>query len=324
MASYRKLKSGNWFAELCVLKVRDSKGGFPTKGHAKEWVEFRTTEIRASKGQVSINRTMYQALERYKEEVTPSKKGAKWETTRINKFIRDLPFVAKGLGDVDVTDISEWRDKRLVKVKPGSVNREMNVLSAVFTIAMTEWKWCKSNPVREARRPAQPNHRDRLTSPEEKQIMLDALGYVEGKKPKNIGQIVAYAYLIALETAMRAGEICSLDKSSMFLSKQFVRLYDSKNGDKRDVPLSSRAVELLKMFPDGLGIKASQIDSSWRKARSKTDIVNLTFHDSRHQAITDLAKKLDMLELAKMVGHRNPKNLMIYFNQTATETAKKL
>jgi integrase len=327
MASYRKLPSGNWYAELKVLNQRDAKGGFPTKGHAVAWATEREVKIRAKGSSTSpTNKSLHDALIRYQKEVTPDQKGKRWEHIRINKFMRELPFVGKLIGDVDVRDISEWRDFRLKKIKSSSINRELNVLSAVFTIAVREWLWCKHNPVRDIARPKNPKHRDRLTTSEEKQAMLGALGYVEGAAPVTVGQRVAYAYLIALETAMREGEICALEKKYIYLDKKYVHVKDSKNDDSRDVPLSSRAIELFKLVPDGVGLKTSQVDSMWRKARGKTEgkVVGLTFHDSRHQAITDLAKKLNVLELARMVGHKNPKTLMIYFNDTATTMADKL
>jgi integrase len=52
-------------------------------------------------------------------------------------------------------------------------------------------------------------------------------------------------------------------------------------------------------------LKSAQLDVLWRKLRDRAGIVDLTFHDSRHEAITRLAKKLDVLSLARMVGHRN-------------------
>ena len=48
------------------------------------------------------------------------------------------------------------------------------------------------------------------------------------------------------------------------------------------------------------------------------------FHDTRHEAITRLAKRLDVLELARVVGHRDPRSLTIYYNETAEQLAKKL
>lgn len=327
MASYRKLPSGNWYVEIKVLNQRDSKGGFPTKSHATAWAQERSIELRSQKSSdPASSKSLHDALIEYQKTITPTKKGKRWEHIRIDKMIKELPFVGKFMDDVDVTDVHKWRDARLKLVMPSSVNREMNILSAVFSVAVREWRWCRHNPVRDCVRPKNPKHRDRLTTNDERGYMLDALGYVEGQAPVTVGQRVAYAYLIALETAMRASEVCSVGKETMNLAEQYVTLLDTKNGDKRYVPLSSRAVELFTLIPDGVGIVPSQVDSMWRRARAKTEgkVKDLTFHDSRHQAITNLAKKLNVLELARMVGHKNPKTLMIYFNDTATTLAAKL
>lgn len=53
-------------------------------------------------------------------------------------------------------------------------------------------------------------------------------------------------------------------------------------------------------------------------------IDDATFHDLRHLAITRLAQKIDVLDLARMTGNRDLKKLMIYFNPTAEDIAKKL
>lgn len=52
--------------------------------------------------------------------------------------------------------------------------------------------------------------------------------------------------------------------------------------------------------------------------------VDLTFHDARHEACTRLARKLEVLDLARMIGHRDPRSLMIYYNPTASEIAERL
>ena len=51
-------------------------------------------------------------------------------------------------------------------------------------------------------------------------------------------------------------------------------------------------------------------------------LAGITFHDTRHAACTRLAKKLHVLELARMIGHRDLKSLMIYFNESAEDTAR--
>lgn len=327
MASYRKLASGNWYAEIMLLGQRDSKGGFVTKGHAKAWADDREDEIRAGKGRVRIEKTLNDALQRYIKDVLPGKKGRHWEELRINKFIRELSFVGKLMDSVDATDIAEWRDECLNRrknpLKPASVNRELNILSNVFTVALKEWRWCKHNPVRDVKRPKVPHGRDRLTSLDEKNAMLKALGYVAGEHPKTIMQRVAYAYLISLETAMRAGEVCAVNCSMIHLEERYIHLPDTKNGKKRNVSLSLEAVRLWRYFPEGIGLTTAQVDANWRKARVKAKVENLTFHDACHQAITDLANKLNVLELSRTTG-RSIKTLMIYYNEKPTTIAMKL
>lgn len=56
----------------------------------------------------------------------------------------------------------------------------------------------------------------------------------------------------------------------------------------------------------------------------QSSISGLTFHDSRHEVLTRLARKIDVLDLARMAGHRDPRSLMIYYNATAEEIAGRL
>ena len=71
-------------------------------------------------------------------------------------------------------------------------------------------------------------------------------------------------------------------------------------------------------------LTSQQIDALFRKARDKSKIENLRFHDSRHEAITRLAKKPDVLSLARIVGHKDIRMLLVYFNETAEELAHRL
>ncbi len=51
---------------------------------------------------------------------------------------------------------------------------------------------------------------------------------------------------------------------------------------------------------------------------------DLHFHDLRHLAITRLAKKLPILDLARMVGHKDLRMLQIYYNESAEAIAQML
>ena len=135
--------------------------------------------------------------------------------------------------------------------------------------------------------------------------------------------------LFALETAMRAGEICNLTWDKVFLGQSYCSVGDGKtDAARRDVPLSPEAVRILKQMGSTMGrvfdLKASQIDSMFRKAKKMALVEGLHFHDTRATAITRLAQKLDILSLARMVGHKDLRMLQVYYRESATDTAKKL
>lgn len=140
--------------------------------------------------------------------------------------------------------------------------------------------------------------------------------------------MVAAAFLFAIETGMRSGEILSLTPER--ITESVAHLPRTKNDSKRDVPLSKRALEIISELPVPLvtspyfNVSAESRDSLFRKAVSRSGIIDITFHDARHEAITRLARKLNILELARMVGHKDIRQLQTYYNETAAEIAKKL
>jgi integrase len=209
------------------------------------------------------------------------------------------------------------------------VDREITLLRGVFRLARREWQWMTGDPWVDVSRPKQPPPRDRRISEEEIQAILTACGYCEGARPDDRYQETAVLFLLAIETAMRAGELVGLAWDRVDLDRRVATLEQTKNGTGRRVPLSSRAVELLRSL-EGLhpvrcvAISSSVLDATFRRARWRAGIEGLTFHDTRHEAITRLARRLDLLDLARMVGHRDPRSLMIYYNATAEELAGRL
>ncbi len=323
MATFRK-RGKSCRVEVCKNGIRKS-ASFDTITQAREWaVITETTILEGHTTGVVSNNTVNDAFLRYAEEISPSKKGARWEIIRLN-LLKKYPLASVPLGDLTATDIATWRDQRLREVSAASVNRELNIISSVFSVARTEWRWITNNPVSEIRRPPNPKSRDRRISEIEIERVLDALGYSEGDTILTKKQLVALYFLIAIETAMRLGELCGLSHEDIELNKRYVTLRDTKNNDSRQVPLSKRAVDLFQfVIETNLKVVSSVASSLFLKACRQTQIENLHFHDTRHEALTRLARKLEMLDLARMVGHRDPRSLMIYYNPTATEIASRL
>ena len=130
---------------------------------------------------------------------------------------------------------------------------------------------------------------------------------------------------------MRAGEICNLTMAMIDVEKRVAHIPAeiTKSGKKRDAALTRRAVELLSLLPPNeggacFGLKSSQLDSNFRIIRDQTLIEDLHFHDSRHEAITRLSKKMPVMALARNVDHNNLNQLMVYYNETGEEIAKLL
>jgi integrase len=319
MASFRKYRKG-WRAEVSCRGVRQSKV-FPTKREAQDWAartEYRIKNVDSIPGKTLLS----QVFDRYGREVSNKKKGARWEIIRLERLKRDK-IANIQLGQLAPSDFAEWRDRRLREVKPASVIREMQLMSSVLNTARREWGLLTSNPISEIAKPRKPAPRNRLPTEMEIQAMLHSAG----EDLNNATARAFHAFRFAIETGMRAGEIVGLEWNRVDLEKRVAFLVDTKNGRPRDVPLSSKAIALLQALPKSdpvFGLTSMQLDALFRKSRDKAAVVGLTFHDSRHAAITALSKKLDVLDLARMVGHSDVRQLMTYYNESAEEIAKRL
>lgn len=326
MASFRK-RGLTWTAEVRRKGVSIS-ATFSTKAEAQTWAAKTEVEIIAGKRGDVPNKTFGQLLEKYRDEVSPSKKGERWERLRIGLTQRDA-IAAVNLREFDARAVAAWRDRRLAQVSPASVRREWNLLSNACTIAVKEWKWLTENPMREVRRPPPAEARDRIATAAEIDRLLFATGYVFDNPPTTATARVGAACLYAVETAMRAGEIAGLAWENVKLEQRYCKIEGGKtSAAKRDVPLSAEAIRIIEQMPKDaatvFNVTTAQIDALFRKAKGKAMVEDLHFHDLRHTAITRLAKKLDVLALARMVGHRDLRHLQIYFNESAEDMANRL
>ncbi|MCA0922200.1 tyrosine-type recombinase/integrase [Pseudooceanicola nanhaiensis] len=319
MATFRKLKSG-WRAEIFRQGVRRSKV-LPTKREAQDWAARQEYEL-ANGEQLAASTLFTDVLDRYVREVSPAKRGHRWEDLQIRRLQKD-PLARKPISEITATDLAGWRDRRLRDVSAGTVRREMVLVSAIFTQARREWRMVSVNPMSDVRRPKEPPKRSRRPSDDE----IERLLYVAGDDLSKSQARAVHAFLFAIETGMRAGEIVGMRSDAVDLERRVVTLPMTKNGDARQVPLSSEAVRLLRALPEGepvFQLSSQNLDALFRKMRDKAAIEGLNFHDSRHEAITRLSRKLDVLALAKMVGHRDIKMLQRYYDATAEELARRL
>lgn len=321
MANLTKTASGK-FKFVATVNYKQHSKTFATKAEGYLWAE----EIESGKSKAPTM-TFGQLLTKYADEVSSKKKGERWERIRIEKFQRDSISLVN-IADLNKPLFAEWRDRRLKEVTALSVLREWALLSHCLHIAVNEWEYLKENPMKGLKKPVGEPPRDRLISQDEIDRLCFTLNYSYHSILTTLTSRVGASFMLAIETAMRAQELCNLTWAD--ISGRVAKINDSKTAaGVREVPLSTRALEIIEQCRGLdekyiLNISTSQLDSLFRKAKKLAAIENLHFHDTRHLAITRLAEKLDVLELARAVGHKDLSMLLVYYNKSASDIASKL
>ncbi len=325
MATIRK-RGSKW-------QVQIRRQGFPTvsktflrKTDAAEWA--RHWEFKADRNDLPTNTkalrhiSLGELVRRYRDEVVIAKRGGAVETIVLNAFLRD-PLCSKKLSVVSAADFATYRDKRLTKVAPKTLARQLAPLSNMFNIARREWGLpLGENPLSNLRIRAKDNRRDRRLRHGE----LDML-HAANKQTRN--PLILPIVLFALETAMRRGEILAMTWSEVDLEKRSVVIREPKNGHPRSIPLTMRARDILttlgshgpKVFP----ITPVALRLAWDRLVARSGLVGLHFHDLRHEAISRLFERgLTVPEVCMISGHRDIRMLLRYAHGDLYQLTAKL
>jgi len=326
MASIR-FRSNKWQARVSRKGEQSLVKTFQTKEDAERWA--RSIEVEWDKGTYQNTHqaqktTFGELIERYLREVTPLMRGAKEDAIRLKAILRK-PIAKVNVLLLNSSRIAKYRDARLQEVSAGTVIRELAYFSSIINHARREWDINIANPVMLVRKPPSPQGRNRILSHEEEVKLLQAC------EPKANRNIYTRPFIIlALETAMRRGELLSLRWDNIDCAKRTAFLHLTKNGDSRTVPLSIRAIEALKALPrsiDGrvLPINFAALENTFKRARERAGLNDLRIHELRHTAVTRLAEKLpNLIELSAVSGHRSLAMLKRYYHPKAEDIARKL
>ncbi|TDN68242.1 site-specific integrase [Paraburkholderia sp. BL10I2N1] len=335
---------------------------FNTRAEAEAWARQIESEI--DRG-VFVSRaeaestTLAEALDRYDREIAASKKGYAQEASLLRTW-KSTAIASRPMASVRSADIAKLRDDWLKQanspLKPASVLRRLAVLSHVFSIARKEWGMeSLLNPVELVRKPHANNARTRrivAAEADTASARQTEAGELERVVAASGSDLLPAIIWLAVETAMRRGEIVDLLWEHVDLRRRVAHLPETKNGSSRDVPLSTRAVEVLKeqrkaakmREDDGrvFQIRGDAVTRAFERAverarssylteckdagkvPSKSYLADLRFHDLRHEATSRLASIFPMHELTKITGHRDPRMLMRYYHPRAEDLAKRL
>lgn len=255
MASIRKRinkdGSASYRVDVRLKGFPAQRATFSRLTDAKKWAKhteaaieegryFKTTEAR--------KHTLAQAITRYKESVLPAKKDSKKQEAQLDWWEKEIgPYT---LADVTPALLGQSRDKLGKDRGPATVVRYMAALSHVFTVAVNEWGWLENNPMRKVRKPQEPRGRVRFLSedtvgPDGKTIEGERTRLLKACKQSRNPHLHTIVVL-ALSTGMRQGEILNLRWPDVDLVNGRIILHETKNGERRVVPLLGHALELLK------------------------------------------------------------------------------
>lgn len=264
-------------------------------------------------------------IERYLRDVAPTKRGGVIEEYHLRR-IRRLPVVNKPVTRVTPADLAAYRDLRMKEVSAGTVRKELGIVSVILEIARREWGLIEKNPARDVRPPPMPRPRTRRLEARFREAERLLASCAASDNPYLLPMVE-----LALETAMRRGELLSLVWQHVDLDRRTALLPETKNGHARIVPLSPKAVEVLRelvprsvgpVFP---GVRDEHIKRAFIRAARRAGLEDFHFHDLRHEATTRFFEKgLAMMEVASITGHRDPRKLRGYTHLAAEALAKKL
>jgi integrase len=331
VAYFRKAKGG-WRVEVERQGVRKSLT-FPTKAEAQAWALREEAALLAVKRGQYPRRTLRDAMDRYLKDVSSHKAASAVgrEGRRFEALSADFPALAGTvLSGITTADVAAWRDARLRTVTRGTVQRDINLLSNLFQVAAREWKWCAGSPFSDLRAPGNNPPRRRLIGWREARAMLRALHYTRGEPALKL-QEVAAAFMVALRTGLRAGELLALTPAMMDLERGVLRVphkMQYRTGRPREVPLAPHAVRLLRPLAGRdpvFQVSAGSLDALFRKTREQCGLKGFTFHDTRATALTHLARKVDVLTLQRISGHKDIRTLSnVYYRESAESIASRL
>ncbi len=330
MATIRELESGKWQVQVRHRGMRPAVKSFKTKTEADRWGRLLESEI--DRGcfldRTEAERTTIgELIDRYLAEVTPTKRATQSETSCLQGLKRRFGKVsAAGL---QARHVAAYRDERIGAGRAGgTVIHELNALSHVIDTAIRDWSLpLASNPVKLVRKPKAAKGRDRRFRDDEQQRLMAAC------QASRSGFMLTPLVKLALETGMRLGELLSLEWPLIDMQKRVACLPLTKNGETREVPLSTTALACLSSIPRNIASRrvfwmwkrADSVEHAWSRAVKTACIIDFRFHDLRHEAVSRLFEMgLNPMEVAAISGHKTLQMLKRYTHLRAAELALKI
>ena len=287
---------------------------FSQRKAAKDWGNKEQDRLRSLAPGSAQNRTVSEAIQRYKTEKIASLKCGQararqlawWESHIGNmKLFEVMPTHI-----ADCLRLLEEHEPDERPRGPATINRYHSSIGAVFNQAHKKWHWMPSNPSRDVLRHEEGKGRVRWLDERERNALLESCkeSSWEGLYP---------LILLALATGARQGELLGLTWDSVDLKAGKAYLDSTKSGERRTLPIRGPALEVLRayskvrrldsqfVFPSVDGKAAFSFRPHWDDAIERAGIEDFRFHDLRHTTASYLAMNgATLIEIADILGHK--------------------
>ncbi|MGA2956684.1 MAG: tyrosine-type recombinase/integrase [Thermodesulfobacteriota bacterium] len=257
------------------------------------------------------DKTFKEMMEKYMAEQSSKKSSEERDRSSLTHL---RPFFGDYLlRDITPSLINEYKAKRNVEAaSPCTINRELSLMKHAFNIALKEWEWVNQNPVLRVSMEREPPSRDRwLTFEEEKKLLAISSPWLQ--------EIITFA----VETGCRREEMLSLGWRSVDLLKRTAVIFGKKTGDRRTIPLTQRAFEVIEArarvrsnvrsinqdliftHPEGQRVNINTLRKVFNAALRRAKIEGFRFHDLRHTFASRLAQSgVDPYAIQRLMGHK--------------------
>jgi len=285
---------------------------------AKKWIQDTESAIREGRHFKTVEakkHTVDKMIDRYLSYAKLTKVQDDHTGLHLRRWKEEIGYML--LADVNADAITQVKEKLLNEEfrgkprSPTTVLRYMASLSTVFTTAVRDWEWLEDSPMKNIKKPTAARGRVRFLSDDERERLLIACKESRNKQ-------LYLCVILAISTGMRQAELFGLQWSDVNLKERYLILHETKNGERRRVPLSGLVLELLQehakvrrldtplLFPGIKNpLKPIDLQQPWETARKHAGVTDFTWHDLRHCTASYLAMNgASLAEIAEVLGHK--------------------
>ena len=318
MSVYKKGK--HWYIDYYVHGQRKRKKIGPSKQVAE--LALKDVQVKIAKGEYlgiyEEKKILFKDFaEEYLEYSKANKATSSYDRDVTSVNVHLVPyFKGRYLFNITTKMIEDYKTKRVKKVKPATVNKEIDAIKTMFRKA-TEWGYAKSNPAAKVKKFKEPVKTPGYLTEEQAAKLLETC-------PKHLYALFA----TALNTGMRRGELFNLQWKDVSLSKRTITVqnkedWHTKNYEPRVIPVNSFLYETLRKHPRHIrspyvfckpdGTKYLTVRNSFERALEKAGIPHIPFHALRHTFASHLVMRgVDLSTVQKLLGHKDIKTTMRY------------